>query len=74
MFRRYRGLSVPVVQIHGCRGCYPNGGVTNFPLLPEEGWLRDQEKRREASLARADGVVFNLNKILWNWITTPSAP
>src|SRR5690349_22808447 len=31
-------------------------------------------KRREASLARADGVVFNLNKILWNWITTPSAP
>src|SRR5262249_19118001 len=25
-------------------------------------------------LARADGVVFKLNKILWNWITTPSAP
>jgi hypothetical protein len=31
-------------------------------------------KSREASLARADGVVFNLNKILWNLITTPSAP
>jgi hypothetical protein len=38
----------------------------NFPLLSEEGWLRDQEKSREASIARADGVVFNLNKILWN--------
>src|SRR5215468_5265207 len=26
------------------RGCCSNGGVTNFPLLSEEGWLRDQEK------------------------------
>jgi hypothetical protein len=43
------------------------------PRIPEEGWLRDQ-KSREASLARADGVVFGLNKILWNLITTPSAP
>src|SRR5262249_17189499 len=56
------------------RGCCPNRGVATFPLLCEEGWLRDQEKRREASLVRADGVVFNLNKILWNLITTPSAP
>jgi hypothetical protein len=31
-------------------------------LLSEEGWLRDQEKIAKASLARADGVVFNLNK------------
>src|SRR5262249_11546018 len=31
-------------------------------------------KHREASLVRADGVVFNLLKILWNLITTPSAP
>jgi hypothetical protein len=52
----------------------PNGGVANFPLLSEEGKAARSRKRREASLARADGVVFNLNKILWNWITTPSAP
>ena len=44
-----------------------------FPLLSEEGWLRDQ-KSRAASLARADGVVFNPNKILSNLITTSSAP
>ena len=31
-------------------------------------------KSRESILSRADGVVFNLNKILWNLITTPSAP
>ena len=48
--------------------------MANFPLLPEEGWLRDQEKVAKASLARADGVVFELHKILWNLITTPSAP
>ena len=67
----------------------PNGGVANFPLLSEEARLRDQENIAEASLARADGderseckrdsaqpvnLVFNLNKILWNLITTPSAP
>jgi hypothetical protein len=58
----------------GLRGCATHGlAGLNFPLFSEEGWLRDQ-KSREASIARADGVVFNLNKILWNWITTPSAP
>jgi hypothetical protein len=48
--------------------------VPTFPLFSEEGWLRDQQKCREASLTRADGVVINLNKILGNLITTPSAP
>ncbi len=32
------------------------------------------KKRREASLARADGVVSKLYKLLSNLFTTPSAP
>src|SRR5262249_39662275 len=43
---------------------YGEVGVANFPLLSEEGWAARSRKRREASLARADGVVFNLNRIL----------
>src|SRR5262249_21708387 len=57
--------------------------------LLQGGVAARSKKSREASLARADGderstskrdsaqpviVVFNLNKILWNLITTPSAP
>jgi hypothetical protein len=47
-----------MMNMLGSRGliCCLNGGVANFPLLSEEGWLRDQ-KSREASLARTDGVV-----------------
>jgi hypothetical protein len=37
--------------------------VENFPLLSEEGWLRDQVKSRSV-LRRADGVVINHNKVL----------
>jgi hypothetical protein len=63
IFRRYCGLSIPVLnRIHGLPGLLPKRRVRNFPLLSEEGWLRDQEKIAKASLARADGVVFNLNK------------
>jgi hypothetical protein len=35
-----------------------------LPLLSEEGWLRDQEKSRGASSARADGVVINHQQFL----------
>ncbi|MBI2150380.1 MAG: hypothetical protein HYU27_07225 [Acidobacteria bacterium] len=31
----------------------------NFPLLPEEGWMRGPIKSREATLFRADGVVIH---------------
>ena len=42
----------------GDRGCCGNGEVANFPLLSEEGRLRDQEKLRSI-LSRADGVVIS---------------
>ena len=32
-------------------------GIGDIPLLREEGWTRHQEKRREATLLGADGVV-----------------
>jgi hypothetical protein len=35
-------------------------GAAFFPLLSEEGWLRDQQKLRSI-LSRADGVVSNHN-------------
>jgi hypothetical protein len=34
-------------QPTGFRVCCPTGGVAIFPLLSEEGWLRDQEKVAE---------------------------
>jgi hypothetical protein len=31
------------VTLKSFGGCFSNGGVADFPLLSEEGWLRDQE-------------------------------
>jgi hypothetical protein len=42
-------------------GVAVNGEVVNFPLLSEEGWLRDQKKPRSI-LSRADGVVINYHQ------------
>ena len=58
---------------HGLAGLPKLGGPPFSPPL-RGGVAARSRKSREASIARADGVVFNLNKILWNWITTPSAP
>ena len=46
----------------------------SFSPPPRGGVAARPSKSRGASLARADGVVSRLNKILWNLITTPSAP
>src|SRR5262249_41493946 len=56
------------------RVCCPNGWSGEFSPPLRGGVAARSRKRREASLARADGVVFNLNKIPWNLVTTPSAP
>jgi hypothetical protein len=38
------GLGRFYLKVPGPLGCCRNGGVANFPLLSEEGRLRDQEK------------------------------
>ena len=47
-----------------------------IPLLEKEGWMRDQEKCREATLVRADGVVRSAKSLglkRFADLTTPSA-
>src|SRR5262245_17951701 len=58
----------------GLQGLLPRWWSGEFSPPLRGGAAARARKSREASLARADGVVFNLNKILRNLITTPSAP
>ena len=50
------------------------GLVNKFPSLDKEGWMRDQEKYREATIDRADGVVGSSHRLSVVEPTTPSAP
>src|SRR5262245_9878655 len=58
----------------GLQGLLPKWWRGEFSPPLRGGVAARSRKSRVASLARADGVVFNLNKILRNLITTPSAP
>jgi hypothetical protein len=58
----------------GIKGVLPNGGSSELSPPLRGGVAARSRKSCEASLARADGVVFNFNKILSNLITTPAAP
>src|SRR5262249_26041354 len=59
---------------HGRKGLLLKWWSGEFSPPLRGGVAARSRKSRGASLARADGVVFNLNKILRNLITTPSAP
>src|SRR6266567_1433991 len=49
-------------------------GESKLPSLAKEGWLRPLRKRREASLAGADGVVCSSHRLSEVEPTTPAAP
>src|SRR6266568_1218260 len=49
-------------------------GKAEVPSLDKEGWLRPLRKRREASLAGADGVVCSSHRLSEVEPTTPAAP
>src|SRR5215471_15539924 len=69
-----RGSSSHWPKNRGLTGVLPKWWSGEFSPPLRGGEAARSRKSREASLARADGVVFNLSKILWNLITTPSAP
>src|SRR5436190_21530526 len=48
--------------------------LCELPSLAKEGWLRPLRKRREASLAGADGVVGSNHRLSEVERTTPAAP
>src|SRR5262249_2690545 len=56
------------------QGLLPKWWRGEFSPPPRGGGGARSRKSREASLSRAHGGGFNLHKILWNLITTPSAP
>src|SRR6266571_9007875 len=45
-----------------------------LPSLAKEGWMRPLRKRREATLAGADGVVCSSHRLSEVERTTPAAP
>src|SRR5690349_5694227 len=49
------GLPALTYLTHHSRIPAESVGKPQFPSLDKEGWVRDQERFREASLARADG-------------------
>jgi hypothetical protein len=42
-----------------------NAAERKLPSSAEEGWMRGVKRRREATLARADGVVLTKSLISW---------